>query len=61
MKRRRRLSKDIDFAIFKDLSFPRSCPGADYDSTWNSCFCDRDIFRVTSCYESAVLYSAREG
>ena len=61
MKRRRALTTDSDMAIFKDISFPRSCPGADYDMTWNDSFHDRNIFAVMSCYESAVLFAAREG
>ena len=48
-------------AIFKDLAFPRNCPGADYDTWWAMCFRDRNIFALTAWYESAVLFSAREG
>ena len=61
MKRRRANTSHTNVAIFKDISFPRTCPGADYDTTWNGCFHDRNIFAITSCYESAVLFAAREG
>ena len=61
MKRRRANTTHTNVAIFKDISFPRTCPGADYDTTWNGCFHDHNIFAITSCYESAVLFAAREG
>ena len=61
MKRTRRGSSERDMATYMDLSFPRNCPGADYDSSWNSCFRDRDIYAVSCCYESSVLFAAREG
>ena len=61
MKRRRTLTTGVDMAIFKDIAFPRTCPGADYDTSWNDCFHDRNIFAISSCYESAVLFAAREG
>ena len=54
MKKRRTLSSNVKMAIFQDLVFPRSCPGADYDTSWNNSFRDRDIFAVTACYESTV-------
>ena len=59
MKKRRTLSSNVNMAIFKDLAFPRNCPGADYDTCWAMCFRDRNIFAVTACYESAVLFAAR--
>ena len=61
MKKRRTLTSDVKMAIFKDLVFPRSCPGADYEKSWNDTFRDRDIFAVTACYESTILFCAREG
>ena len=61
MKRRRSVTTDVQIAIFNDLSFPRTCPGADYDTSWHECFHDRTIFAITSCYESAILFAAREG
>ena len=61
MKRCRTLTTIVDIAIFKDIAFPRTCPGADYDTSWNDCFHDRNIFAISSCYESAVLFAAREG
>ena len=61
MKRRRTLTTGVDMAIFKDIAFPRTCPGADYDTSWNDCFHDRNIFAISSCYESAVLFAVREG
>ena len=44
-----------------DLAFPRDCRYADYDSSWTPRFCDRTLIRVTACYESSVLFAAREG
>ena len=61
MKRRCTYTAGVDMAKFHDISFPRTCPGADYDTSWNDCFHDRTIFAITSCYESAVLFAAREG
>ena len=61
MKRFRTLTTGVDMAIFKDIAFPRTCPGADYDISWNDCFHDRNIFAISSCYESAVLFAARRG
>ena len=61
MKRRRTLTTDVQMATFMDISFPRNCPGADYDKSWNDTFHDRNIYAVTCCYESAVLFAAREG
>ena len=61
MKRRRANTSHINVAIFKDISFPRTCPGTDYNTTWNGCFHDRNIFAITSCYESAVLFASPEG
>ena len=55
------MTTDVQIAIFNDLSFPRTCPGADYDTSWHECFHDRTIFAITSCYESAILFAAREG
>lgn len=61
MKRHRPNTTDATLALFKDISFPRTCPGADYDTSWSGCFHDRTIYAITSCYESAVLFAAREG
>lgn len=61
MKRRCTYTTGVDMAKFNDISFPRTCPGADYDTCWNDCFHDRNIFAITSCYESAVMFAAREG
>ena len=61
MKRARTSTGGVDTAVFNDITFPRTFPGADYDTTWSDCFHDRNIFAVTSCYESTVLFAAREG
>ena len=45
---------------FNDISFPCLCPYADYDTVWTSNFNDRTLINVTSCYESSVLFAARE-
>ena len=60
MKRARTSTGGVDTAVFNDLTFPRTFSGADYDTTWSECF-HRNIFAVTSCYESTVLFAAREG
>ena len=49
------------FASFGDLRLPRSCRYADYDSRWSPDFNDRNLIYVTACYESTVLFAAREG
>lgn len=61
MKKRRTDNSLVNMAVFNDLCFPRTCPGADYDLTWTDSFHDRNIFAITACYESAVLFAAREG
>ena len=48
-------------ASFGDFHFPRSCPLADYDSCWSPTFNDRTLINVTACYESSILFAAREG
>ena len=44
-----------------DLIFPNECPYADYDTRWMPTFRDCILYRVTACYESSVLFAAREG
>ena len=61
MKRHRTLTTDVNIATLKDISFPRKCAGADYETSWNDTFHDRNIYAVAACYESAVLFAAREG
>ena len=53
--------EDLDMASYGDLSFQRSCPFADYDSCWCPTFNDRMLINVTACYESTILFAAREG
>ena len=61
VKRRRKEESKNELAIFNDIQFPKNCPGADYDFSWNHTFCDINLFRVCLCWESAVLFAAREG
>ena len=61
VKKWRKGHSDDNHAVFNDIKFPRNCPGADYDSTQNHTLCDINIFRVCLCWESAVLFAAREG
>ena len=51
----------IPVVVLGDLKFPRSCSYADYDSCWSTTFCDRNLINVTACWESTVMFSAREG
>ena len=51
---------DARFAKFGDFYFPRSCTSADYDTRWTSTFNDRTLINVTACFESSVLFAARE-
>ena len=52
---------DLPVARFGDLLFPRNCQNADYYSCWTPKFNDRTLIFVTACYESSVLFAAREG
>ena len=61
MKRKRVGNKLAKYAIFGDIKFPRKNPSADYDSKWDKLFTDRKLISVTHCYESSILFSAREG
>ena len=60
--KRQRLDKTVSkYARFGDIQFPRENPLADYDSTWTKHFTDRTLIKDTQCWESTVLFSAREG
>ena len=60
--KRQRLDKTVSkYARFGDIQFPRENPLADYDSTWTKNFTDRTLITVTQCWESTVLFSARQG
>ena len=61
VKRKRKGRSQNNLAVFNDIKFPKNCPGADYDCSWNDTFCDSNIFAVCLCWESAVLFAAREG
>ena len=52
MKKRRTLTSDVKMAIFKDLVFPRSCPGADYDKSDFQCH----LFSVITLYELSTSF-----
>ena len=47
--------------MLKSKRFPHTCPLADNDSCWTTTFNDRVLINVTACYESTVLFAAREG
>ena len=51
----------IELAIYNDLRFPKTVPGADYDTHWSSTSTARDLYMITASWESAVLFAAREG
>ena len=52
---------DISFVIYGDLKFPRVDPAADYDSNWSSTFNDRTLINITRCWESSIIFAARNG
>ena len=52
---------DISYVIYGDLKFPRLNQSADYDSTWSSNFNDRTLINVTQCWESSIIFAARNG
>ena len=54
-------NQSLDLAIFGDLRFPKSFPGADYDTIYRPTLTNRDIYKITACYESSVLFGARQG
>ena len=60
-KRRRKVQSESNTVVYNDIKFTKDCPGADYASSWNDTLCDNNIFRVCLCWESAVLFAAREG
>ena len=49
------------FARVGDLKFPKTCSRADYDSRWCPTFHNRSLINVSACFESSVLFAAREG
>ena len=48
-------------AVFNDLSFPKLCKGADYDTIWRRDLTSSEVYKITACQESAVIFAAREG
>ena len=48
MSKKQRLSTttEVDVAIYNDLRFPKTTPGADYDSKWTSTFTATDLYKV---------------
>ena len=51
----------IEVAIYNDLRFPKTDPGADYDSCWSSTMTARTLYKIIASFESAVIFAAREG
>ena len=46
---------------YGDLNFNCDYPGADYNTVWTTNMKERDLYNVTACLESTVLFCAREG
>ena len=44
-----------------DITFPCNNPRADYEGRWTPTFNDRSLIHLTECWESSVMFSAREG
>ena len=51
----------VELAIFNDLRFPKTLPGADYESRWSSTMTASNLHMIIATWESAVLFTAREG
>ena len=60
-KQRSLTSTAIEVAIHNDIRFPKTNPGADYDSVWSSNSTASDLYRIIRSWESAILFAAREG
>ena len=54
-------SDAIEVAVYNDLRFPKSIPGADYNSCWSSTMTASKLYKIIASWESAVLFAAREG
>ena len=48
-------------AVCDDLKFPREDPKADYDVIQGPTFTDRMLISATQCWESSLLFAARNG
>ena len=44
-----------------DIHFPCTCPSADYETRWTPKLNDRQLILITECYESTIIFAAREG
>ena len=53
--------EDMRIASIGDLNFPQTCLFANYDIYWCPTFTDRMLINVTACFESTILFAAREG
>ena len=61
IKRIRLDSIHNNYAVFGDLKFPRDNSLAGYDTQWTTTFNDRTLITVTQCWESSILFAARQG
>ena len=54
-------TKTVEHAIYKDIRFPITTPGADYNSIWTATMTASQLYKIIASWESAVIFSAREG
>ena len=54
-------SGEIEVAVYNDLRFRKTVPGANYDSHWKSTMTATMLYQIIASWESAVLFAAREG
>ena len=60
-KRKIELPIENAFAVYNDLKFPKTCPGALYDVRWRANLTEREMYGASSCLESSILSAARKG
>ena len=52
--------EDTRIVSFGNLIFPQTCLLANYDIRWCPTFTDRMLINVMACFESTILFAARE-
>ena len=55
------ISRAIELAVYNDLRFTKSDPGADYNSHWTATMTATKLYKIIASWESAVIFAAREG
>ena len=60
-KRRLDASCANQIAVCNDIRFPKLCSAANYEAIWRSDITESEIYGFTACWESAVMFAAREG